>query len=1079
MFDKLININYESGKIGVEGLVEGLEPIFLLDLYKKTNRPLLVLTNTLYEANKIYDSLYNYTEDVLLFPMDDFITTKIATVSPELKTIRLSTEQTLLENNNKIVVTHLMGYLKFLDSKEKTKNRIFKLKKGNIYNREDLINSLYELGYANETIVTQTGEFALRGYIIDIFPINEENPIRLEFFDDELDNIRYFDCNSQRSINEIENININSIKEKDNNDGESIKSYLDNPILIYYDYNQIKSGYEQLLAQIFEYNTNNNCSDKHINDFYSLSEKDEIYIMKTANIIPGINLKINKIHSENAKIYNGKNKLILDDIKMYLESNKTIVVCLDSKKQIDNFKKYIYEESVITDENKIFDKYVNLINKNIIKGFCYDKYIVISSNDLYGTQENKHNFKNKYKYGTRIKDINKLNIGDYVVHNAHGIGIYAGLETINNRGVIKDYLKILYKDNDALYIPVDKIDLISKYSSNEGAKPKINKLGGTEWEKKKNSIRKKVKDIAQDLLKLYAKRESEKGFAFSKDSEEQIMFEQEFPYTPTNDQLIATKQIKEDMEASHPMDRLLCGDVGFGKTEVAFRAIFKAIMDGKQVAYLCPTTILSSQHYKNALERFKSFPVNIALLNRFVSRKEQTKIIEGIKNGTIDFVIGTHRLLGKDINFKDLGLLVVDEEQRFGVTHKEKIKAMKSNVDVLTLSATPIPRTLQMSIVGIRNLSLIETAPINRYPVQTYVVEEDNKIIVDAIYKELSRGGQIFLLYNHVDDIINKYYEISQLVKEAKITYAHGRMQKTELEDRMQDFIDKKYDILICTTIIETGIDIPNVNTLIIIDADRFGLAQLYQIRGRVGRSDKIGYAYLMYKKDKIINEIATKRLNVIKDFTELGSGFSIAMRDLSIRGAGDILGSEQAGFIDTVGIELYTKMLNEEIAKLKGEKVEEENTNDKSLIDVSTYISDDYVSDASLKIEIHNKINEIDSYDKLIKTRAEIEDRFGKINDDMLIYMYEEWLEKISNSIGVEKYIQSKNSVTCILSTETSNNINGEKLFYLANDISRMFRFSYKDNKIYIILDTIKLEKNWIFYMIELLNQFNKFKKV
>ncbi len=1079
MFDKLININYESGKIGVEGLVEGLEPIFLLDLYKKTNRPLLVLTNTLYEANKIYDSLYNYTEDVLLFPMDDFITTKIATVSPELKTIRLSTEQTLLENNNKIVVTHLMGYLKFLDSKEKTKNRIFKLKKGNIYNREDLINSLYELGYANETIVTQTGEFALRGYIIDIFPINEENPIRLEFFDDELDNIRYFDCNSQRSINEIENININSIKEKDNNDGESIKSYLDNPILIYYDYNQIKSGYEQLLAQIFEYNTNNNCSDKHINDFYSLSEKDEIYIMKTANIIPGINLKINKIHSENAKIYNGKNKLILDDIKMYLESNKTIVVCLDSKKQIDNFKKYIYEESVITDENKIFDKYVNLINKNIIKGFCYDKYIVISSNDLYGTQENKHNFKNKYKYGTRIKDINKLNIGDYVVHNAHGIGIYAGLETINNRGVIKDYLKILYKDNDALYIPVDKIDLISKYSSNEGAKPKINKLGGTEWEKKKNSIRKKVKDIAQDLLKLYAKRESEKGFAFSKDSEEQIMFEQEFPYTPTNDQLIATKQIKEDMEASHPMDRLLCGDVGFGKTEVAFRAIFKAIMDGKQVAYLCPTTILSSQHYKNALERFKSFPVNIALLNRFVSRKEQIKIIEGIKNGTIDFVIGTHRLLGKDINFKDLGLLVVDEEQRFGVTHKEKIKAMKSNVDVLTLSATPIPRTLQMSIVGIRNLSLIETAPINRYPVQTYVVEEDNKIIVDAIYKELSRGGQIFLLYNHVDDIINKYYEISQLVKEAKITYAHGRMQKTELEDRMQDFIDKKYDILICTTIIETGIDIPNVNTLIIIDADRFGLAQLYQIRGRVGRSDKIGYAYLMYKKDKIINEIATKRLNVIKDFTELGSGFSIAMRDLSIRGAGDILGSEQAGFIDTVGIELYTKMLNEEIAKLKGEKVEEENTNDKSLIDVSTYISDDYVSDASLKIEIHNKINEIDSYDKLIKTRAEIEDRFGKINDDMLIYMYEEWLEKISNSIGVERYIQSKNSVTCILSTETSNNINGEKLFYLANDISRMFRFSYKDNKIYIILDTIKLEKNWIFYMIELLNQFNKFKKV
>ena len=514
----------------------------------------------------------------------------------------------------------------------------------------------------------------------------------------------------------------------------------------------------------------------------------------------------------------------------------------------------------------------------------------------------------------------------------------------------------------------------------------------------KARVKSKIHDIADKLLKLYAEREMKSGFAFSKDTELQQKFDDAFEYTETKDQLLAIEQIKEDMESQHPMDRLLCGDVGYGKTEVAFRAVFKAVMDSKQVLYLCPTTILSNQQYQNALIRFRDFPINIGLLNRFTTPKEKKRILEGLENGTIDFVIGTHRLLSNDIKPKDLGLLIIDEEQRFGVTHKEKIKEYKSNVDVLTLTATPIPRTLQMSMIGIRSLSLIETPPVDRYPVQTYVIEENKQIIKDAIYKEMSRDGQVFLLYNRVDSIERKVYEIQSLVPEARIIFAHGQLTKDELEDRMQAFIDHEYDILICTTIIETGIDIPNANTLIILDADRFGLSQLYQIRGRVGRSNKIAYAYLMYSPAKMLNDAAVKRLNAIKDFTELGSGFSIATRDLSIRGAGDILGSEQAGFIDTVGIDLYLKMLQDEINRLKGIVPKEEIIqNEKPLLDVSTHISNNYTDDDNLKIAVHKQINTIDSLEKLKEVQADLEDRFGSLDETIIIYMYQEWFEKMA----------------------------------------------------------------------------------
>ena len=584
--------------------------------------------------------------------------------------------------------------------------------------------------------------------------------------------------------------------------------------------------------------------------------------------------------------------------------------------------------------------------------------------------------------------------------------------------------------------------------------------------------------MAEELLKLYAIRESKKGFAFNEDDKDQIEFEKEFKYEETKDQLKAIEEIKKDMESNKPMDRLLCGDVGYGKTEVAFRAIFKCILSGKQAAILCPTTILSSQHFQNAIERFKSFPVDIAILNRFITNKELKETLEKTEKGQIDLLIGTHRILSDDVKFKDLGLLVIDEEQRFGVKHKEKIKEYKNSIDVLTLSATPIPRTLQMSMAGIRSLSMIQTPPAERYPVQTYVLSENKQIIKDAINKELARLGQTFILYNKISDIESKKVELKSLVPNAKIEIAHGRMDKNKLEDIMERFSNHEFDVLLCTTIIETGIDIPSVNTLIIIDADKFGLSQLYQIRGRIGRSNKVAYCYLMYNNRKVLSEIATKRLKVIKEFTELGSGFSIAMRDLSIRGAGDILGGQQSGFIDTIGIELFLEMLNEEVNKLKGTPIQEEKEDTKPVLDVTTTVRDDYVEDEELKIEIHKLINTIDSKQKLIEVKNEIEDRFGKIDEDLEIYMYEQWLEKLVQKLNIKNIRQTKNFIEVPLNKKQSENINGEELFYEITSLGKMFRFTSRLNNLYIILDTVKLDKHYVYYLIDLMKIIEKCRK-
>ena len=956
---------------------------------------------------------------------------------------------------------------------------------------EKLIEKLFNLGYKRETTVNMTGEIAVRGYVIDIFPINSDNPIRIEFWGDEIDSIRTFNIESQLTISKINEVDIYPNTETllehykfDANHREmqyeknitNIAGYLNNPLTIYNNYHTLSVNYNLLLYEIKNYNISINLDPKtkYMFDLEQIQDKNAIIFEEFHNQKANTKTKIfTKVDVE--PFPKDKNQ-INNRLNTYLKTGKQVIICLDNRYQVNKLIEFLENKNItFTNENEIFQGKINLIIKKINSGFITDDYIVITEKELFDKQE-ENSYKTKFKYGTRIKDITKLEIGDYVVHGIHGIGRYEGLKTIVKNGLKKDYLTITYRDNDKLYIPVEKLDLITKYSSGDGTIPKLNKLGSHEWQKTKAKARKKAEDIAEDLLKMYAIRESKKGFAFDKDGPEQIQFEKEFDHVETPDQLRVTEEIKKDMESDKPMDRLLCGDVGYGKTEVAFRAIFKAIISGKQAAILCPTTILSSQHYQNAIERFKSFPVDIAILNRFVSPKEVKETLEKLQKGQIDLLIGTHRILSDDVKFKDLGLLVIDEEQRFGVKHKEKIKQYKNNIDVLTLSATPIPRTLQMSIAGLRSLSLIETPPVDRYPIQTYVLAENKQIIKDAIYKELARSGQIFILYNKVSDIDIEQMEIQSLVPEARIGVAHGQMNKTDLEQVMMDFINKKYDILLCTTIIETGIDIEAANTLIIIDADHFGLSQLYQIRGRIGRSNKIAYCYLMYNPNKILSEVATKRLKVIKDFTELGSGFAIAMRDLSIRGAGDILGSEQAGFIDSIGIELFMQMLNEEIAKLQGKTPKEEETKDTPpLIDVSTSISDQFVSDEDLKIEIHKKICSIDSYQSLNKIKQELEDRFGKLSDELIIYMHEELFEKQAKELNINHIRQTKNSIEITLDKDLTSKIDGEILFFETTQLSRMFRFSMKFERLTITLDTIKLDKHFIYYLLDLLTIIKK----
>ena len=1091
-YDFFLNYPLENN-IHLMNMTDDFFSFYLYQKFLKESKNILIVLPTLFDANKLYNSLINFTDKVYLFPMDDFLTSEALAISPDLMMNRLETIHSIL-NEKGIILTNLMGYLRFLPSKERYINCILNLKVGDTLEPSSIISLLVSCGYHKETIVNKTGEFGVRGFILDVFPTEEEYPIRIEFFDDEIESIRYFDPETQKSIESISSIEILPFteflydfhKEIESNfigkqkylplveDVVNILDYLGDCFTFYVDYSSLKSSSLSIVQESFDYQKENDM-DFHSSYMFSFEEIKPSYLVYVSSLnsmeveLPStkdIDFNIKSIPS-----FHENEDAIHHFLDKNLKEGKTIFICLTDYKK-NSFQKHIHFPFVEKDFSSYDLNTINFIDINLLHGFTFEDFVFLSSFELFHTVESKKKYTSNFKYSTTLHDIKSLEIGDYVVHYLHGIGIYNGIKSITSNQITKDYLEVLYQDNDKIYIPVEKIDLLSKYSARDGFVPTIHKLGGNEWKKTKARVQSKVVDMANQLIQLYAERDARKGFAFSKDSDYNREFEKNIPFVLTPDQVRAIFQIKEDMESSHPMDRLLCGDVGFGKTEVAFVAAFKAIMDSKQVLLLCPTTILSKQHYDNALVRFQNFPVNIALLNRFTSSKDTSRILAGLKDGTIDFVIGTHRLLSDDIYLKDLGLLIIDEEQRFGVRHKEKIKQYKTNIDVLTLTATPIPRTLQMSLSGIRSLSLIETPPVNRFPVQTYVVEENRQIMKDAIYKELSRKGQVFILYNRVQSIQEFALKIQNIAPDARIGVAHGQMNKYELEKTIMDFVQYQFDILVCTTIIETGIDIPNVNTLIILDADHFGLSQLYQIRGRVGRSDKFAYAYLMYQPFKTLTETAIKRLNVIKQFTELGSGFSIATRDLSIRGAGNLLGSEQAGFIDSIGIDLYLKMLQDEVDRRKGLKSDDdEDDSNKALINVATHIDEGYVVDDELKIEIHRMINTVHDHESFQLVKEELEDRFGKISEDLIIYMYEEWFEKLAKKLMITHVHQTKNSIELVFPKEVVDTLNVDEIFMESYQISNMFRFSSKGTNLIIILDIIKLDRHPIYYLVSLLD--------
>jgi transcription-repair coupling factor (superfamily II helicase) len=1051
MIEQLTSIFKYQDNTEVIGLTEELDVFYVLNYFKQSHKSLIVLTSDLYQANYYYDHLATYEEHIAFFPMDDFITSVALAISPEFKLKRLETLQRVQNGEALIIVTNLMGFLHFLPQKDLAPSLNFNLKKGLELNRNKFLETLNNFGYQRESIVTSTGEYAVRGFVIDVFLVNENHPLRIEFFGDEIESIRYFDENTQLSINEIPSIVGYPITEIKTKQVSSLLDYLDNPALFIVEQVKINDEYQKIVTEVKEYQVSQKTTNKLMFSEDDLKSSHTFYLNQIA-----ISNKYLEYHSQNINNFNSNFNLLSQQINNWLKKSMQVIFYLSRDQEIKEIKELFPNQAGI-----------KIVKQKINNGFIINNLVIIGENDIENIYELSIKYKNNLKIGKKIHDFNQLDIGDYVVHYSHGIGIYGGVKTLEKNGLKKDYLLINYAGNDKVYVPVEKIASIYKYATKDADKPHIAKLNSPVWNKTKSNLKKHIHDISQELLKLYQTRREIKGPIFKADSLEEI-FASSFSYELTPDQIKSTNDILNDLAMPVPMDRLLCGDVGFGKTEVAFRAMFRTVINGYQVAYLCPTTILSNQQYQNALIRFKDFPINIALLNRFTTPKEVHNIIDGLKTGKIDIVFGTHRLLSSDVKYQKLGLLVVDEEQRFGVTHKEKIKAIKQDVNVLTLSATPIPRTLKMALAGLRDLSIIDTAPVNRYPVETYVIADNDLIIKDAIYKELIRQGQVFILYNKVASIDNEMAAIKKLVPTARIVYAHGQMSKQELEQVMTDFINYKYDILLCTTIIETGIDIPNVNTLIIKDADLFGLSQLYQLRGRVGRSNRIAYAYLMYNKNKMLNDIAIKRLATIKEFTELGSGYRIAMRDLALRGAGNILGSEQAGFVDAVGLDLYLKFIDDEIKQTDEVETNDDNV---SLIDVETHISNEYVSDEDLKIEIHKQINEIDSYESLMNTKNELEDRFGKITDNMEIYMYEEWFEKLSQKLNITDIKQDNRNITIFIPENIAHKIKFDKLFVEAYQLCNKFSFKTRGGNVIINLSLIALEKHFIYYLVALFN--------
>ncbi|MBM6616101.1 transcription-repair coupling factor [Bacillus suaedaesalsae] len=1138
----------------VAGLSGSARTVLMSSLYSELKRPQLIVTHNLYQAQKLYDDLIELLpeDEVFLYPVNELIAAEIGIASPELKSQRIELLNYWSSQEKGVMIAPIAGLRRLLPSKEKWKNAQQTIQVGDDISIENLSEQLVKFGYERGSMVSTPGEFSIRGGIIDIYPLTEENPVRIELFDTEVDSIRTFEIDSQRSKDKLEVFTfgpateilldkvelMNGAEKLEKGLAVSLKKMKDEKAKkllaqnISFELEAIKNG--QIPQQMFKYlslfyenpaslldylpqdgivivdevsrvQEMSDTLDKEEMDWHTslLSEGLVIHELEYShsffplmhranNSIVYMSLFLRHVpHTNPQNIINmsckamqsfhGQINVLKSELERWRKQQYAIVFLGATHERVKKLDRVLadYEIDAVTigKNDPLVSGRVQIIPGALHDGFEFpmQKIAIITEEELFKKQAPKRSQKKqKLSNAERIKNYSELKVGDYVVHVNHGIGKYLGIETLEINGIHKDYIHIKYQGNDKLYVPIDQIDQVQKYVASEGKEPKVYKLGGTDWKKVKKKVESSVQDIADDLIKLYAEREASKGYAFSNDNDLQREFETSFPYRETEDQLRSIEEIKQDMERERPMDRLLCGDVGYGKTEVAIRAAFKAITDGKQVAFLVPTTILAQQHFETIKERFQDYPINIGLLSRFRSKKQQTETIKGLKQGSIDIVVGTHRLLSKDIEYKDLGLLIIDEEQRFGVTHKEKIKQLKANVDVLTLTATPIPRTLHMSMLGVRDLSVIETPPENRFPVQTYVMEYNGAFVREAIEREMARGGQVYFLYNRVEDIERKVDEISMLVPDAKVIYAHGKMNENELESVMLTFLQGEADVLVSTTIIETGVDIPNVNTLIVYDADKMGLSQLYQLRGRVGRSNRIAYAYFTYQRDKVLTEVAEKRLQAIKEFTELGSGFKIAMRDLSIRGAGNLLGAQQHGFIDSVGFDLYSQMLKEAIDQRRGLPEEQEKLKNVEIdVDLDAYIPEAYIKDGRQKIEIYKRFKGISSNEELLELQEELMDRFGDypLEVDYLIKIT--LLKLHALNANIETIKQVKNEVILFMTEEFSNMIDGGKLFMVANQIGSNINLGLENNKIKIVVNTNGLTVDqWITSANTLLNE-------
>ena len=1039
----------------------------------------IIATSSEMKAKQIYEEYRFLDSNVYLYPAKDLLFYQADLRGKYLIAKRMEVFRAMMEQKDVTVITSFDGFMDALLPLDIMKARIRVLKLGDTVDFEQLKKDMVLLGYEREEQIEGPGQFAVRGGIMDIYPLTEEVPIRVELWGDEIDSIRTFDVESQRSIENLEEITIypasdfpeeqaKRVSFLDYFDREKTILFLDEPVRLIEKGEGVESEFVQAQANRFE--NGYDVSDEEMKLFETKEVADRISqfycVAFSALEMKCKELKASEVfhlQSKSVNPYNNSFETLTKDLKRLKRNGYRVVLLSGSrtraKRLAEDLRDYdlssFYSEDM---EREVQNGEIMVTYGHVAEGYEYPmlKFMVISETDIFGKVKKKK--KRKTYEGQKILDFAELKAGDYVVHENHGLGIYQGIEKIEVDKVAKDYMKISYAGGGNLYIPATQLDLIQKYASADAKKPKLNRLGGQEWTKTKSRVRGAVKEIAKDLVALYAARQEKEGFVYGEDTVWQKEFEEMFPFEETEDQLLAIEAVKRDMESTKIMDRLICGDVGYGKTEIAIRAAFKAVQENKQVVYLVPTTILAQQHYNTFVQRMKEFPVRVDLMCRFRSSAQQKKTIEDTKRGLVDIIIGTHRVLSDDLQYKDLGLLIIDEEQRFGVQHKEKIKKLKENIDVMTLTATPIPRTLHMSLIGIRDMSVLEEAPNDRMPIQTYVMEYNDEMVREAIQRELSRQGQVYYVYNKVQDIDEIAARIQKLVPEANVAYAHGQMKEHKLESIMLDFINGEIDVLVSTTIIETGLDISNANTMIIHDADQLGLSQMYQLRGRVGRSNRMAYAFLMYRRDKLLREVAEKRLAAIREFTDLGSGFKIAMRDLEIRGAGNLLGAEQHGHMEAVGYDLYCKMLNEAVKHLKGELEEEPYVTTIDL-NVDAFIPSGYIPNEYQKLDIYKRIASIENEEEMDDMLEELIDRFGDVPKKVQQLLTIALLKAFAHSIYVTSVEQKGEALRFVMYEKAKVHV--ERIPALIERYRGDLKFTVETNPYFTYLKKSKNKKD------------------